>query len=683
MLKDSRKVAAILAADVVGYTQLMGADEAGALSSLKVRRAIFDRLVKEYDGQEFGSVGDSLMAQFPSAVNAVRCARNIQHAIAEENESLPVDRRMLVRIGVNLGDVIEENGALYGDGVNIAARLQSMATPGGVLISGAVREQVKNKLSATFRFIGARHVKNVSEPVPCYEVSEPAVTSRFSRRHLRWFVPMVAAILAFAMWQWWSTADTESATNAGAKNQESIAVLPFVDLSAAKDQEYFSDGVAEELLNLLTKVPELRVISRSSAFSFKSKDVGVREIAKRLNVAHILEGSVRMAGNRVRITARLIDARTDTDLWSETYDRTLEDIFAVQEEIAAAVVARLKITLLGATPSVEKTDPRAYALTLQARQLDRLGTKDGWERSEPLLRQAVAIDPGYAEAWLGLASIYISRAYGGPRPFDEAFRLAREATNKALAIHQDDASAYAQLAQIARIYDNDLAAAARNVERALALEPDSPVVIGQAAILSLSLGRVDQAIALQEYAVAHDPLNSALHADLGRFYRAAGRFEESIASFHTALGLSPGGNDAHAGISYTLLLKDEPKAALDEIQQEPNELPRLQGLAMDYHALGREAQSEAALADLIAKYGHDAALNIASVLAFRGEANRAFEWLDEAVAYHDTGLGRISVSNPLFANVHDDPRWPAFLQKLGRAPEQLAAINFTVALPGR
>jgi TolB-like protein/Tfp pilus assembly protein PilF len=461
--------------------------------------------------------------------------------------------------------------------------------------------------------------------------------------------------------------------------EKSIAVLPFVDMSPNKDQEYFSDGVAEELLNLLAKIPQLRVISRSSAFSFKGKDVEIPEIARRLNVAHILEGSVRKAGNQVRITTQLIDARSDTHLWSETYDRPLDDIFAVQDEIAAAVVTQLKLKLLGARPKTQAADPRAYALYLQARQLSRKRTPEGFEQAIALYQQALAIDASYAPAWAGLAESYRRQAGNGARPYDESARLARDAAERALSIDPDFAPAHAQLGRIAMYYDRDLASAARHLEHALALEPANTDVIASAAVLLSDLGRLDTAIAFDEYVLARDPVNSVAYSNLGFFYLNAGRLDESIASSRNASSLSPGYASAQFNVGMALLLKGDPVGALAAMQEEP-EGWRLIGMPMVLHALGRKPESDAALAELIRAQEKDSAFNIAYVLAFRGEADRAFEWLDKAVAYHDPGLSELA-HTAQFANIHGDPRWEPFLRKLGRAPEQLAAIKFDVRLP--
>jgi TolB-like protein/Tfp pilus assembly protein PilF len=470
-----------------------------------------------------------------------------------------------------------------------------------------------------------------------------------------------------------------SADAAAGPMSASIAVLPFVNMSSDPEQEYFSDGISEELGNLLAKIPELNVAARTSSFSYKGKDVKLADVARELNVAHVLEGSVRKAGNRVRITAQLIRADDGFHVWSETWDRTLDDIFKIQDEIAAEVVAQLKVTLLGAAPTVEETDPEAYALFLQARQLSRQGTAEDYEQSNALYQQALEIDPDYAAVWTGLARNYNNRASLGLLPVDEGYRLAREAANRALAIDPEFAQAYTSLGRIAVAYDNDPAAAARHHERALELDPTNTDIITDAARLAQSLGRSDEAVALQEYAAARDPVNPTGHLMLGIFYLYAGRLDEAIASFRTALSLSPGRIAVPYSIGRALLLKDEPEEALAAMQQESSGW-RWNGLALAYHALGQAAESDAALAELIEKYEQVAAYNIAYILAFRGEADRAFEWLDKAVQYNDSGLSQIAVEY-LFTNIHDDPRWLPFLESIGKSPEQLAAIEFEVRLP--
>ena len=464
-----------------------------------------------------------------------------------------------------------------------------------------------------------------------------------------------------------------------AVDDHSIAVLPFVNMSSDQDQEYFADGISEELLNLLAQVPELRVIARTSSFAFKGEKIEIAEIARRLNVAHVLEGSVRKSGDTLRITAQLIRTSDSSHLWSQTYDRQMTDVFKVQDDIAAAVVSELKIKLLAAAPKAKATDPQAYALYLQARAFSDQGTTSSYQQSERLYEQALTIDANDAAAWAGLAEVYDRQATGGQRPIEEGYRLAREAANKALAIDPDFAPAHAELGWIALKHDGDLAAAARHYEHALALEPTNTDIIRGAALLAMSLGRLDLAIALDEYVVARDPVSPAGHGNLGQVYLNAGRLDESLAKSRTALSLSRGYAGAQYNIGVALLLKGDAAAALAAMQQDPEDWGPI-GLPMAWHALGKKPESDAALAELIRTQETEAAYNIAYVLAYLGQTDRAFEWLDKAVAYHDPGLTEIVVE-PLFANIRKDPRWVPFLQKLGKAPEQLAAIKLDVKLP--
>jgi len=456
----------------------------------------------------------------------------------------------------------------------------------------------------------------------------------------------------------------------------SIAVLPFVNVSDDQANEYFSDGVSEELLNLLAKIPELRVTSRGSAFSFKGKETPIPEIAKQLKVAHVLEGSVRKAGDRVRITAQLIEADSDTQLWSQSYDRKLDDIFAIQDEIAADVVNHLRVTLLGAAPTTRKTDPEAYSLYLQAAQLGRRIAREAFEQSDALYRQVLEIDPNYPPAWVGLANNYLNEAQSGLVPSDEGYARAREAIDKALAIDPDYAPAYARLGWIA-MTENDLASAARHFERGLAIDPSDVRVLASSAMLLNVLGRLDQGLAIEEAVIQRDPINVTRRFNLGLTQNHAGHFDDAIESFRTVLSLSPGRGNAHYGISVALLLKGNAEEALEEIKQETSEPWRLLGLPMASHAVGREADADAAFAELVGKYERDFAYNIAYVCAFRGDADRTFEWLDKAIEYGDPGISEIVVEN-LFGNVHSDPRWAELLRRLGKSPDKLDAIVFEV-----
>jgi TolB-like protein len=355
-----------------------------------------------------------------------------------------------------------------------------------------------------------------------------------------------------------TTAPT-SATAAAIAADHSIAVLPFVNMSPDKDQEYFADGISEELMNLLVQVPDLRVIARTSSFSFKGKEVEIAEIAHRLDVAHVLEGSVRRSGDKVRISAQLIRASDSSRLWSQTYERQMTDVFDVQDQIAAAVVSELKMRLLGATPKAKITDPKAYTLFLQARQIGYQYTSAGFELSNKLYQQALGLDPGYAAAWAGLATNYWNQAFSGLAPIDQSIRLAREATNKALALEPTLASALVRLSLIASSYDVDLSMGAHHLRDALASEPANPDVLVEAGALVRRLGRLDEAIAIGKYQVGLDPINPFGHEILAYSYRYAGRLDDAIAELRTVLSLSPNYLGVHEGIGELLLQKGDAK----------------------------------------------------------------------------------------------------------------------------
>jgi TolB-like protein len=520
----------------------------------------------------------------------------------------------------------------------------------------------------------------ISGPGPDHAVTRPTR----SRRSL-WPTAGLGALLLvilvlFGLWLGRAAIgpfQKKATTNRG--RTSTIAVLPFVNMSPDPNQDYFSDGMSEELLNLLTKVTELRVAARTSSFSFKGQNVEIPEIAKRLNVAYVLEGSVRKAGDQVRITAQLVHANDGFHVWSETYDRKLDDIFAIQDEIAADVVKQLRITLLGKMPKARKTNPEAYALYLESVQLSRQNTKDGFEKSDALLHRVLEIDSAYAPAWAGLAANFGNKAVGGLLPPEEGFARAREANMRALQIDPQYAPAYAGLAFDAMYGQSDFAAAAKYLERAVALDPANTRALGNSAMLLNLLGRKDEAVKLWEAITIRDALNLNALFNQGTSQLDAGQLDDAIATYRMILSLSPGNGVAHYQVGVAMLLKGDANGALAEFKQESVEVFRMIGLPMAYFALGRKAESDAALAEFMAKYGKGSDYNIAGIHAFRGEADIAFEWLEKE--RENGGTFVEIVVDPLFANLYNDPRWIPFLRRIGKAPEQLAKISFKVTPP--
>jgi TolB-like protein/Flp pilus assembly protein TadD len=463
--------------------------------------------------------------------------------------------------------------------------------------------------------------------------------------------------------------------------QNTIAVLPFLDLSSAGDQEYFSDGIAEELLNLLAQVPRLRVAARTSSWSFKGKDTPVAEIGKTLNVAHVLEGSVRTSGDRMRITAQLISAADGFHLWSEAYDVPAGDIFEVQDRISASIVDALTIEVLGDMPKSEQTKPAAHTLFLEGRYLERQGSPESMARATELFEQSLALDEGYVSARVSLAVTLINQTLAGLRPWNEGHELARSHLLRALESDPENAGAHAQLAWLAQSYDGDLAAAAGFVERALELAPGDPTLIGNASVLLGALGRLEEAIALQEYSVEQTPVDPRAHFNLGLAYYFMHRLDDAEASIRKVLILSPDYSSARYRLGTILLFKGDAEAALEAFEDEEDEAFRVKGRALATHALDRPEESDAALRELIERFGEQWPSEVAQVHAFRGELDEAFEWLEkdyEVAGAAGWGEWR---SMLLYDNLRDDPRWQQFLERVGVSDEQLRKISLDVKLP--
>ena len=460
--------------------------------------------------------------------------------------------------------------------------------------------------------------------------------------------------------------------------EKSIAVLPFVNMSDDAGNEYFSDGLSEELLNLLAKIPDLKVAARTSSFSLKGKNLHISEVGELLKVAHVLEGSVRKSGDKVRVTAQLIKIDDGYHLWSDTYDRTLEDIFAIQDEIAGSVVEQLKITLLSEAPRAPETDPQAYALYLQARHTHRQMTAEALKEAEGLYEQALRIDPTLVDAMKGLASNLMNQENHGLLPGGEGYGRARAILEEALELDSDNVRVHEGLGWLAIFHDSDLERAAYHYQYALSLDPSDPEMIGASAALLVHLGRPQDAIGPKEYAIARDPLNPVDHSNLGSIYYFAGQWDKAIASYGKALELSPGyiGANYFTGVSY--LMKGEFEQARESFLQEGDDEYRVKGEALVHHALGQQAEFEARVEELATRWGGQWPSEVAHVHAWTGDVDEAFRWLQTSVAEEE---GAFNPVEPLLGPLHADPRWQPMLESMGKSAEQLDAIEFSVTLP--
>ncbi len=448
------------------------------------------------------------------------------------------------------------------------------------------------------------------------------------------------------------------------RTSPSIAVLPFRNISADPANEYFSDGLSEELLNALSKIRGLRVAARSSSFQFKGKAEEIRAIAEKLKVTSVLEGSVRKSGNQVRISAELVNADDGFQLWSETYDRELNDIFAVQDDIARSVAEALKLQLLGQQSSSAKTgNTEAYNAYLQGRYFFDRRSKEDLEKAAGYFEQSVKVDPGYAPAWVGLASAHYRQADWGYVPVDQGYEAARKDVKKALELDPNLADVLSALGWIQMTYDWDWAGADSSYKRALELEPGNANVIRNAAALSSTLGRFDEALALNRRAAELDPLSVTAHYYLGVHCYYAGRFEEAKTAFRKSLELNREYPAAHQFLGLIDLANSQPDKAITEIQREPEPLWREYGLALAYFAAGRHQEADGVLAEYVEKRRIGSAYQIAEIYSYRGEKDKAFEWLETAYKQKDGGLSEMKGSQ-LLRSLHGDPRWPAFLKKM-------------------
>jgi TolB-like protein len=442
-----RKLAAILAADVVGYSALMETDEAGTFDRVRAGRdELFDPEIKKHHGRIFKLMGDGLLAEFGSVVDAVECAVMLQRGMVERNASVPEDKRIEVRIGINLGEVIVEGDDRYGEGVNVAARLQQLAEPGGICVSGKVSKEVEKKLAFGFEPMGEQKMKNIAEPIACYRVNLQLTSPVQPERSI--------------------------STPTGLPNRATIAVLPFANMSSDPEQEYFVDGLAEDLITDLSKVPGLFVISRHSAFAFKGKSIDIRSIAKDLGVRYVVEGSVRRAAARIRINVQLIDAEDGTHLWADRFDRDLADIFVLQDE----VVGKMVNALAGVLPSVRPitrqraTNLEAYDLFVRGRVLVTQSAEGNTE-AHLLLERSIELDPDFADAhaWLAMSHVWGWAYWGEATEIDRSLALA--AAQRAVSLDPENANGHAILGEVL-VHDGKLEAGAAELAIALKINPN-------------------------------------------------------------------------------------------------------------------------------------------------------------------------------------------------------------------
>ena len=504
-----RRLTAILAADVAGYSRLMGADEEGTLAQLKAHRlGLVDPKISEHRGRIVKTTGDGMLIEFPSVVDAVRCAVEVQEGMVIRNADVPKGRRIEFRVGINLGDIIVDGDDIHGDGVNIAARLEGLAQSGGICISQTVLNHARGKVPLEAEDAGVQTLKNIDRPVHVYRV----ILGPTARR----------------------AASTESALPL--PDKPSIAVLPFVNMSGDPEQEFFADGLTEDIITELSRFRDLLVISRNSAFVHKGKTVRVQDVAREFGVHYVVEGSVRKAGDRVRVTVQLIDAEADRHIWAERYDRKLEDIFSVQDEVTTAIVATLPGRVEAATHDRAKrkttSNMAAYECVLAAKVLHHRSVREDNAEAQRLLDRALTLDPNYAHAHAWKACV-LGQAwiYGWCADRDATFQQVADEVEIALVLDDNDSDVHRVLAAVSLAHDNH-DKAAYHQERALALNPNYDLVVVQQGELLTWLGRPEEGIDWIKKAMRLNPYHpERFWNHLGRAYFTARRYAEAIEAF--------------------------------------------------------------------------------------------------------------------------------------------------------
>ena len=504
----SRRLAAILAADIAGYSALMGVDEEATVAELKAHQVVVLPMINEYGGRIIDTAGDGILAEFGSVLSAVKCAIAIQKTMAERNATVDSSRRMQFRIGINQGDVVFDEARIYGDGVNIAARLESIAEPGGICISGKVHAEIVGKIEAVTHDLGPQQLKNIANPVPVFRV-EPLGTS---------------------------SKDTDGRPQVGHADKPSIAVLPFTNMSGDDEQEFFADGLTEDIITALSQFREFLVISRNSTFVYKGKAVNIQEVARSLNVQYVLEGSVRKAGDRVRITAQLIDAVTDRHVWAERYDRELKSIFEIQDDVTSAIAATLPGRVEAAAYQRIKRNPTesmaAYELVLAAKVLHHRSRREDNIEALKTIDRALELDPNYAHAhaWRGCI-LGQSWVHDWCPDRDAAWQTVKKELAIALALDDNDSDVHRVLAAL-NLASGDYKAAEYHQQRAISLNPNNDLIVVQQGELYTWIGRPQEGIELIRKAMRLNPYHpERFWGHLGRALFVAHCYAEAIDAF--------------------------------------------------------------------------------------------------------------------------------------------------------
>ena len=641
MPEAHRRLAAIMFTDLVGFTALGQRNESLALSVLDEQRELLRPVFNRHGGREVKTIGDAFLVDFTSALNAVKCAYEIQKTSREFNDSLPEERRVLLRIGVHLGDIVESHGDISGDAVNIASRIESLADSGGVCLTRQVYDQVQNKFEVPLTSLGNKSLKNLRAPMEVFRMVMP-----------------------------WEAPGSVSSIDRDARR---IVILPFANISPDIADEYFADGMTDELIAVLSKIGSLRVVARTSAMRFKGEKATANRIGQELKVGSLIEGSVRKSKNRVRITVQLVDTQSEEQLWTETYDRDLQDIFSVQSDIAQQVASALELRLgvreNSALLQQQTQNPEAYSLYLKGRNRWNLRSENEINRAIKYFEEAIGRDPGYALAYAGLADCYSILGYYGFRRSTAVLPRAKELAEKALSLNDSLAEAHASLGEILMQYYFDWKRAGSELDRAIELNPSYATAHFWRATHYMALGRIDESLAQVRKAVELDPLSMIILTNAARDLYLAGRYDESIDQYRRSLQVDHDFPIAHKGLAEVYTQKGMHEEALREIERaillSERSIFILDDLGYVYACAGKLREARKVLEDLdrLATDQYVSSYGRAVIHAALGEKEIAMAWLEKA--YEERSFLVYIKVDPAFDVLRKEEKFARLLDKMG------------------
>ena len=641
MPEGGRRLAAIMFTDIVGFTALSQRNESLALSVLDEQRDLLRPIFNKHSGREVKTIGDSFLVNFPSALSAVKCAYEIQKTAREFNNSLPEERRVLMRIGVHVGDIVESQGDISGDAVNVASRIQSLADSGGVCLTRQVYDQVQNKFELPLTSLGPKSLKNVTSRVEVYKMVMP--------------------------WEWARPVSSDE------RDARRIAILPFANISPDPMDEYFSDGMTEELIAVLSKISGLRVVARTSVMRFKGEKATANRIGQELKVGSLVEGSVRKSKNRVRITVQLVDAQSEEQLWTETYDRDLQDIFSVQSDIAQQVAKALELRLgvreSSALRHQQTQNPEAYSLYLKGRHSWNLRSENEINRAIKYFEEAIGRDPRYALAYAGLADCYSILGYYGFRRAAVVFPRAKELAEKALSFNETIAEPHASLGQALMQYYFDWKRSGLELERALELNPSYATAHFWRATHFMAQGKISDSLAQVRKAVELDPLSMIILTDAARDLYLARHYDESIDQYRRSLEVDPNFPIAHKGLAEVYSQIGKHDEAVSEIEKaialSGRSIFILDDLGYIYARAGKKDEAMEVLGDLdrLANDEYVPAYGRAVIHAALGSSEEAVDWLERA--YEERSFMVYLKVDPAFDILRKEKKFVAILDKIG------------------